>query len=176
MKKYNWCAFFLVIFLYIIIPLSIYSNVYNKWIIAPPTPVIFIFSIVGLILAILGFRDKSSWFAKLRSWFSTILSSILIFILIVVMLFTTLFSGSKELLTTVQSPDGKYTINFYISDAGGMGTFGVLGELRGPLWFKKKIYVEKRVDQVNIEWENSHTALINNHKLDLTTGEVLIVE
>jgi hypothetical protein len=76
----------------------------------------------------------------------------------------------------VQSPDEKYTINFYITDAGGMGTFGVLGELRGPLWFKKKIYVEKRVKQVDVKWVDNHTALINNHRLDLTTGGVLIVE
>ncbi|MDP4098995.1 DUF5412 domain-containing protein [Paenibacillus sp. P96] len=176
MRKCNWFAFFLVLLLYIMLLYSLYSNAYNQWLIIPPNYIILIFSFIVLILAILGFQDKSSWFAKLRSWLSTILSSILILSLIIVMSFTAMFSGAKELLTTAHSPDEKYTINFYRTDAGAMGTFGISGELEGSLWFKKKIYFEQRVDQVDFEWENSHTILINNHKLDLMKSEPLIIQ
>ncbi|WP_185131720.1 DUF5412 family protein [Cohnella zeiphila] len=140
-----------------------------------PFYVILLFSFLTLTLGVIGFFDKTIRNAKFRSRFTTIFSIILIFVLFITMLFTTMFSGAKELLTTVHSPDGKYTVKFYHTDAGGMGTFGVLGELNGPLWFKKKIYVEKRVDQVDIEWKDNHTILINNHKLDLRKGETLFL-
>jgi len=173
MQKYNWTAFSLAIILFILTLYSLYSFIYNKWLISPPNYIILIFSFLALILGILGINDKSSWFAKLRSWVSIILSSILIFTLLIALSFTVMFSGSKELLSTVHSPDEKYTIHFYRTNAGAMGTFGILGELRGPLWSKKKIYAEKRADQVDVEWEDNHTILINNHKLDLTKGESL---
>ncbi|MFM9281463.1 DUF5412 family protein [Paenibacillus jiagnxiensis] len=175
MKIYNWSAFSLVIMLYVLTLYTVYSNIYNKWIIFPPNYIILIFSFLALILGILGYFDKSNWFAKLRSWISIILSSILIFTFLIAVSFTTMFSGSKELLSTVHSPDEKYTIHFYRTNAGAMGTFGILGELRGPLWSKKKIYAEKRVDQVEVEWKNNYTILINNHKLDLKKGESLIL-
>jgi hypothetical protein len=155
---------------------SVYAAIHNTWIISPPNYILFIVSLLAFILGIAGFRDKSSRFAKLRSWFSTLLSILLIFIFFVAMLFSAMFSGSKELLTSVQSPDQKYKIDFYSMDAGAMGTFGVLGELRGPLWFKKKIFMEKRVNQVQVEWVNNHTALINNRKLNLSTGEPLFLD
>jgi fumarate reductase subunit D len=148
----------------------------NQWLIIPPNYVILIFSFLVLFLAILGFKDKSNKFAKLRSWISTVLSSILIFILIVIMSFTAMFSGSKELLKTAHSPGEKYTINFYKTDAGAMGTHGILGELEGPLWFKRVIYYEQKVDQVDLEWENNHTVLINDRKLDLMKGDTSILQ
>lgn len=79
-------------------------------------------------------------------------------------------------MKTVQSPDKKYTIHFYAIDAGGMGSFNVLGELEGPLWLKKKIYVENKVNDVQKVWENGYTILINNHRLNLMDGETLIVK
>lgn len=173
MKTYNWSAFSLAMILFILTLYSLYSFIYNEWMISPPHYIILIFSFLALILGILGIFDKSSWFAKLRSWISIILSAVLMFTMLIAVSFTTMFSGAKGLLSTVHSPDDKYTIHFYHTDAGAMGTFGVLGELKGPLWSKKKIYAEKRVDQVDVEWENNHIILINNHKLDLKKGESL---
>ncbi|MDF9843840.1 MULTISPECIES: DUF5412 family protein [unclassified Paenibacillus] len=176
MKKYNWCSFLLLLVLGGIIGGSVYSQIYNQWMISPPNYITLIFTVIALILGIVGFQDQSSWRAKVRSWFSMIFSSILIIVLTASLVFTALFSGSKELLKTVQSPDKKYTIHFYATDAGGMGSFGVLGELEGPLWFKKKVYIESKVNEVQTEWENAHTILINNHRLNLMDGESLIVK
>lgn len=81
-------------------------------------------------------------------------------------------SSYKEHLTTAISPDHKYQIDFYHYDSGAKGTWGITGVLKGPLWFKKNIYIERRLDQVEIEWENNHTTLINGHKLDLEKGGI----
>lgn len=93
MKKYNWCSFLLLLISGGMIGYSVYSQIYNKWIISPPNYIIFIFTVITLILGVLGFQDKSSWWARLRSWFSIIVSSILIIVLLILLLFTTLFSG-----------------------------------------------------------------------------------
>lgn len=167
MKKNNLIAFILMISCCSVAAYSLYSNARNVWLIAPPNYVILLLSILALVLGIRGFTDTSSWHARLRSWLTTIFSSVLIVLLCIAMLFTAYFSGEKELIKTVHSPDGHYTIDFYYTDAGAMGTFGILGELKGPLWFRKRIFAEKRVDQVEVEWENNHTILINNKRLDL---------
>ncbi|WP_110821892.1 DUF5412 family protein [Paenibacillus illinoisensis] len=126
-----------------------------------------VFSIFVLVLAILGIQDRSNNFAKLRSWISVILSSVLIFLLLALTSFTAMFSGSKVLLTTTHSPDQHYTLKFYKTDAGAMGTFGIVGELQGPLWFRKVVYSERKTDEVHLEWSNNHTVVINEHQVNL---------
>lgn len=145
----------------------------NKWLVIPPNDVILILSILGLTLAILGFKDKSNKSTKVRSWVSTVLSVVLIFILLGALSFTSIFSGSKQLITTTHSPDKNYTISFYKTDAGAMGSFGVIGELKGPLWFKRVFYYERKTDQVDLEWINNHTISINDQKVDLLNGETV---
>jgi len=85
-------------------------------------------------------------------------------------LFSSLF-GVNEHIKTVSSPDNGYTIDFYFWDAGAAGTFGIRGELNGPLWFKKRIYYEKRTGNVNVEWKSNNKVSINNHILKLNEGE-----
>ena len=174
-KVYNWCAFVVLLLLCGLTVYSIYASKNDGWKIAPPIYVFLIVAIVSFSLGILGFRDKSSLLAKIRSWISTSLSLILVFIFLVALLFTSIFSGSKQFLTTTQSPDKKYTIDFYSFNAGAMGPFMVLGELCGPLWFTKRIYEEKGLEQVEVIWENNHELLINNGKLDLSSGKKLKV-
>ncbi|MBW7457158.1 DUF5412 family protein [Paenibacillus sepulcri] len=174
-SKYNLVSFCLSLFCSLTTAYSVYSNVRDSWLIAPPNYMILLLSILALILAIKGFKDKSSWFARMRSWLNVLLSVALSFVLLIALSFTTIFSGAKVLLKTAHSPDNHYTIDFYYTDAGAMGTFGILGELNGPLWFKKKIYSERRVDQADIEWANNHIILINNHELDLKEGGTLFI-
>ncbi|WP_150272897.1 DUF5412 family protein [Paenibacillus tepidiphilus] len=176
MRKYNWSAFLSVLVLYAAIGYSLYARWNDQWRIAPPVYVLLILAVIVLIAAIRGFRDKSSWFAKFRSWFSTVLSTVLVGILSLVLLLTAVFSGAKEHLTTVHSPDAKYTINFYATDSGAMGSFGVVGELKGPLWLKKNIYYEDKANQVETHWENNHTLLINGHSLNVAERRALIVQ
>ncbi|WP_251665318.1 DUF5412 family protein [Paenibacillus camelliae] len=168
---HNRYAFYFIICLYIITAYSLYSNIHNTWLITPPHAVILLLTIVALIMGIIGIMDGSSWRAKLRSLLSTIFSILLILCLCIMMFFTGMFTGEKEWIKTVRSPDGQYTVDFYYADAGARGSFGILGELNGPLWFKKRIYYEKRAEVVNIQWENDHTILINNNTLNLKDVE-----
>ncbi|MEY8746088.1 DUF5412 family protein [Paenibacillus tundrae] len=115
--------------------------------------------------------DTSSLFAKIRSWISTTLSFILVATLLFVVTLTSIFSGAKVLLTNTHSPDQHYTINFYKTDAGAMGSFGIVGELQGALWFRKAVYWESKVDQVELQWYNNHTVIVNGHPIDLASSE-----
>ncbi|WP_438433085.1 DUF5412 family protein [Gorillibacterium sp. sgz500922] len=150
---------------------SLYSYIYHTWLIAPPNVVLFGIALAALILGAIGFKDRSSRLAKWRSWTTTILSGLLIVLLCLVMAFTSMFSGAKTKIKTVQSPDGAYTLDFFYTNAGAMGPFGVLGERNGPLWFKKVIFYEERVDQVEVEWVDNHTVVINKVRLDLSAGD-----
>ncbi|WP_145147459.1 DUF5412 family protein [Paenibacillus xylanexedens] len=173
MRKLSWVDLFLVLFLYFISIYSLYSHMNNKWLVSPPNYVILILSILGLALAILGFKDTSNKSTKVRSWISTVLSVVLIFILLGALSFTSIFSGSKQLLTTTHSPDKHNTISFYKTDAGAMGSFGVVGELKGPLWFKRVFYYEGKTDQVDLEWVDNHTISINDQKVNVSSGEMV---
>jgi len=166
-RRLSWLALIWVLILITISLYSLYSSMYEQWVITPPNYVILISSIIVLLLSILSFQDTSSRFARLRSWLSTILSILLVFALLAAVSFTSMFSGSKELMTTSVSPDRTYTIHIYKVDAGAMGTYGILAEQQGPLWFKKRLYYERRQDQVNVEWENNHTIRINSQPIDL---------
>lgn len=54
---------------------------------------------------------------------------------------------------------------------GGTGSFGVLGELNGPLWFKKRIYRESNTENVKVNWGSKGKVAINNHILYLNKGD-----
>ncbi len=72
---------------------------------------------------------------------------------------------------TIHSPNGDYTVDFYRWDQGATGTFGIRGELNGPLWFKKRIYIQKRMEDVSVDWQSNDIVSINNHILNLKEGE-----
>lgn len=126
-----------------------------------------------LIVALKGFKQKTSWSSKLRGWLTVVLSFIVSILLILAVLFSLLLSsfGANERISTSYSPGENYEIDFYRWDAGAAGTFGIKGELNGPFWFKKRIYYERRVEQAEISWENNHSVSINNHLLNLAEGE-----
>ena len=60
-----------------------------------------------------------------------------IFIIYRTVSFTLIFSfaGANEKIETISSTVNNYTFDFYRFDAGAAGSFGVRGELNGPLWF-----------------------------------------
>lgn len=104
----------------------------------------------------------------------TVILSTLLSIALFIILSLSIFAssiGANELFKTVHCPDGNYTIDFYRYDAGAAGTFGVRGEINGPLWFKKRIYHQRRIEQVEVEWKNNSTVSINNRTLNLKEGE-----
>jgi len=172
-KRYNLWSFYLIIVCLGLAAYSLYSNIENVWLIAPPNYILLLVSVIVFILGIKGFKDKRNWQVKTRSWLTVILSFLMSIVLILAILLSLFasFLGVIEHIETVHSPDGNYTIDFYRFDGGAAGPFGVRGELDGPLWVKKRIYYQERVEKVEAEWENTTTISINNHILNLKDGD-----
>jgi membrane protease YdiL (CAAX protease family) len=172
-KRYNLWSFYLIIVCLGLTTYSLYSNIENNWLIAPPNYILLFVSVIVFILGIKGFKDKRNWQAKTRGWLAVILSLLLSTVLTLTILLSLFASslGANEHIETVHSPDGNYTIDFYRFDAGAAGSFGVRGELNGPLWVKKRIYYQNRVEEVEVEWENNTTISISNHILNLEDGD-----
>ena len=171
--KHNLWSFYFTLLCIGLTIYSFFSNIINTWLVIPPNYVLLLLSIIALVSGIIGFKDKRNKWTKSRSWLTVIMSILLIIILLFAVLFTLLGSTivSNSHLESMSSPDGKYTIDFYSWDAGAAGTFGIRGELNGPLWFKKRIYYEKRTENVDVEWVNNNTVSINNHTLNLDEGD-----
>ena len=79
--------------------------------------------------------------------------------------------GGTEHLSTSYSPDMGCTLDFYAFDAGAMGSFGIRGELDGPLGFKKQVYYERYAEEADIQWLTNEIVVINGHELNLKNGE-----
>ncbi|GAA5416826.1 hypothetical protein Pryu01_01865 [Paraliobacillus ryukyuensis] len=172
-KSDNAWSFYLILFCIVLVLYALYSNLANMWLIAPPNYILILLSLSALVLGIIGFKDKRSWWTKTRSWITVILSGLTSGMLFLIILLTLLisFMGGDQHIKTVHSPDGTYTIDFYRYDAGAAGSLGVRAELDGPLWFKKRIYYLNDRETVDVEWENNSTVSINKRSLDLKKGE-----
>lgn len=79
--------------------------------------------------------------------------------------------GGTEHLFTSYSPNMDYTLDFYAFDAGAMGSFGIRGELDGPLGFKKQFYYERHAEEATIQWLTDEIIVINGHELNLKNDE-----
>ncbi|MFC7322518.1 DUF5412 family protein [Halobacillus campisalis] len=171
--KYNVGGLCLIIFCIGVAIYSLYSNFNNAWLIAPPNYILLAVSITAFVLGVKGFKDKRNWLARLRSWLTVVLSLLLAAALSLALLFASFFSsmGVDEHIKTVSSPNEKHTIDFYRWDAGAAGTFGIRGELSGPLWFKKRIYYQKRIEHAKVNWQSNNKVSINNHIINVNKGE-----
>ncbi|WP_345239448.1 DUF5412 family protein [Pontibacillus salipaludis] len=169
-KHSNQWAFYLILICSVIGIYSFYSHVNNTWLLAPPTYILLLISLLVFALGVIGFQDRRTWKAKMRSWVTLFMAILLIISLLIVLAFTSFFSdvGTNEYLKTVSSPNHNHSIDFYSFDAGATGSFGVTGELDGPLWFKKRVYYEEGVNSVAIEWESDTTLIINGNTLNLS--------
>jgi Family of unknown function (DUF5412) len=173
-ENYNLWSFYLILGCLGLAAYSFYANISSDiaWLIAPPNYILFIISLLAFTLGIIGFKDKRNWRTKTRSWltlFLSILTSTALFLVLLLTLFSSLI-GANVHLKTISSPDKSYTIDFYRWDAGATGTFGIRGELNGPLWFKKRIYHEKRTENVDVEWDGNSIVSINGNLLNLDKG------
>lgn len=73
-----------------------------------------------------------------------------------------------DLLTENQSPDGRYTVRVYLSDAGATTSFSALGELTDNQSGKSKnIYFQYREHEAKVEWLDHDTVVINGRELDV---------
>ena len=172
-QRYNSWAFYLMLICLGLASYSVYSNLNHGWQIAPPNYVLLLISLLAFIMGMIGFKDKRNWKTITRSWLTLILSFFLgsALLLVVMLSFAASAMGANVHIKTVQSSDGHYTIDFYRYDAGAAGSFGVRGELNGPLWFKKRIFYQDSIEKVHVEWKDSTTVSINEHLLDLKEGE-----
>jgi len=172
-KHYNRWSFYIILLCIGIGAYSLYSNVKNLWLIAPPNYVLLGVSIIALILGLKGLGYQKNKWVKVRSWVTITLSILTSLALALVFGFTAIFSfmGANEHIKTVSSPGNNYKIDFYRWDAGAAGSFGIRGELNGPLWFKKRIFIQQHLEDVNVEWKSDSQVLINHHLLDLDEGE-----
>lgn len=167
-RQYNLLAFYLCIFCVALCFSSIYSNISLSWSVAPPVDIMLIIATASFVTGIIGFKYRKNWQAVIRSWFTVLISVLLSIILL---LFVVFYSEGYQLINIAHSPDKHYTINLYRTNGGATTSFGIKGELNGPLWFKKPIYSQNRMDQAEIEWKNNYTVSINNHILNLKKGE-----
>ena len=146
-KRYNLWSFYLILICLGVAFYSLHSNINNTWLIAPPNYILFMISLLSFILGIKGLKDKRNWRPKTRSRLTIALSSLTSIVLFFALSFTLLASlfGANEHIKTVSSPETSYTIDFYSWDAGAAETFGVRGELNGPLWFKREFIMKKEL-------------------------------
>ncbi|CAM3304876.1 DUF5412 domain-containing protein [Filibacter tadaridae] len=94
------------------------------------------------------------------------------FPLVVIFLLGTMVNTfAREHIESTQSPDSKISIDFYTLNGGAATSISVTGIINGPLWFKKRIYYEEPMQEVEVEWVNDHIVIINNHTLNLDKGE-----
>lgn len=167
-RKYNLWSFILCLILLGLSFQALYASYNRTWQLAPDALILWLLSIVVLILGIIGFKDKSSKRARWRSWLT---------MLIIVPLSTAFLLGvavnaiAREHIETTQSPDNKIAIDFYTLNGGASTSISVTGIVNGPLWFKKRIYFENHMHKVDVEWENNHIIIINNHTLNMDKGE-----
>jgi len=147
---------------------ALYATYTRTWQVAPSALTLWIFTIVTFVIGCIGFKDKSSIWARLRSWF-TVSTSILLSIIF--LLGVCVNAIATEHIETVQSPDAKIIIDFYTLNGGAATSISVTGIVNGPLWFKKRIYYEGPMDRVDVEWIDNSIITINNHTLNLEKGE-----
>ncbi|TFJ92353.1 DUF5412 family protein [Lentibacillus salicampi] len=174
-KKCNLWSFYLILICIGLAVYSLYSNINSKstWLITPPNYVLLIMILSTLVLGMIGFKNRQNWCSITRSWITVTLSSLTAMVLFLGMAFTALFSSIavNEPIKTINSPNGDYRIDFYYFDAGATGSFGVRGEIDGPLWFEKRIYYQEGIENVEVSWKSNDKVLINNHSLNLGEGE-----
>ncbi len=168
-RQFNLWSFYLCIFCLVVSLHLIHSTINQTWSVAPPAYILWILTVIVFIVGIMGFKDKSNRISRVRSWLTVLISLLLSFVLFLGVL-RVLFI-SEDLIETTNSPDNRYTINFYLTNGGAATSFGVLGKIDGPLWFNKTIYNDYHMDQADVEWINEYTVSINNHILNLKNGE-----
>lgn len=167
-RKYNLSSFIGCLLLLALSFQSLYAFYNQTWQLAPDALTLWLLSVSVLILGIMGFKDTSSKRARWRSSF-TILLIIPLSLAFLFGVAINLFA--REHIETTQSPDNKTTIHFYTLNGGAATSISVTGVVNGPLWMKKRIYYEVPMHEVNVEWINNYTIKINNHTLNLDTGE-----
>lgn len=167
-RKYNLWSFIVCLILLGLSFQAFYASYNRTWQLAPDALTLWLLSVIVFIIGIMGFKDKSSKRARWRSWLTLL---IIVPLSIAFLLGVAVNTVARDHIETTQSPDNKTTIDFYTLNGGAATSISVTGIVNGPVWFKKRIYYEVPMHEVDVEWKNSHIIVINNHTLDLDKGE-----
>ena len=167
-RNYNLWSFILCLILLGLSIQALYASFHHTWQWAPDALTLWILAMGAFVIGIKGFGDKSNKRAKWRSWLTMLIS---VPLLIVFFLGVMVNTFTREHIETSYSPDAEIRIDFYTLNGGAATSISVSGIVNGPLWFKKRIYFEDRMQTVNVEWENDHAVTINRHTLNLEEGE-----
>lgn len=170
-RNVGWTPLWSFIVCLILLGLSfqaLYASYYRTWQLAPDALTLWLLSVIVFIIGIMGFKDKSSKRARWSSWLTLL---IIVPLSIAFLLGVAVNTVAREHIETTQSPDNRITIDFYTLNGGAATSISVEGIVNGPLWFKKRIYYEEPMHEVDVEWLNNHTIKINNYTLDLDKGE-----
>ena len=170
-RKYNLWSFIVCLILLGLSFQALYASYNRTWQLSPDALTLWLLSVVVFIIGIRGFKDKSSKGARWRSWLTSL---IIVPLSIAFLLGVAVNAMAREHIETTQSPDNKTTIDFYTLNGGAATSISVTGIVNGPLWFKKRIYYEVPMHEVDVEWLNNRTIKINNHTLDLHKGETYL--
>lgn len=167
-NKYNLWSFMLCLLLLGLSLQALYASYNRTWQLAPDALTLWLLSVITFIIGIIGFEDKSSKRAKWRSWLTMIM---IVPLSIAFLLGVAVNTIAREHIETTQSPDNKIVIDFYTLNGGAATSISVTGVQNGPLWFKKRIYYEDPMHEVDVEWESNTIVTINNNTLNLKKGE-----
>lgn len=86
----------------------------------------------------------------------------------VLILFNSIFSPDKELISTTESIDGRYKVEAYRINGGATTDYAVRCYLKGDkILGKKLIYNDYHVDSASLIWIDNDTIWINGHEIDL---------
>lgn len=170
-RKYNLWSFILCLLLLVLSLQSLYASYNRTWQVAPPALTLWLLTVIAFVTGIIGLKDKSSRLARWRSWLTVLITFPLS---VIFLLGVAVNTFAREPIETAQSPDSKIIIDFYTLNGGAATSISVEGIVNGPLWFKKRIYYEDPMHKVDVEWDNNHIIIINNHTLDLDKGETFL--
>lgn len=170
-RKYNLWSFILCLLLLVLSLQSLYASYNRTWQVAPPALTLWLLTVIAFVTGIIGLKDKSSRQGRWRSWLTVLITFPLS---VIFLLGVAVNTFAREPIETAQSPDSKIIIDFYTLNGGAASSISVEGIVNGPLWFKKRIYYEDPMHKVDVEWDNNHIIIINNHTLDLDKGETFL--
>lgn len=136
--------------------------------------IIFILSLLPsmcfLAIAVYSILSKKN---KIRIWVLALafVLSFLYYYLLLFISFVAIFAGSvsctKDLLQTVESPNGEYIVNTYQKNCHATTDFSVIGELCNKNNKCKKIYNCYHEKDSFVYWIDNETVFINNKKLNI---------
>lgn len=165
---------FIMMLITLYISIINYYGGFDDWLMI----IIFILSLLPsvcfLVITVYSILSKKK---KMRIWFLVLafvwsfLYYYLFLFLSVMVVFVGSFSCTKDLLQTVESPNGEYVVNTYQKNCHATTDFSVIGELCNKNNECKRIYNCYHEKDSFVYWIDNETVFINNKELNIFDDE-----